>query len=71
LQDGLRAWRVSEAKRLGIPAFRVFPDSVLQAIAERRPQTAAELLAISGIGLRTVEKYGALIFRLVAQATQK
>jgi superfamily II DNA helicase RecQ len=49
----------------------VFPDSVLQAIAERRPQTAAELLAISGIGLRTVEKYGALIFRLVAQATQK
>jgi hypothetical protein len=35
------------------------------AIAEARPRTAGELLAIPGIGLHTIEKYGAQIYRLV------
>jgi superfamily II DNA helicase RecQ len=68
LEDGLRQWRLAEAKRLGVPAFRVLTDRALRAIAEGRPGTAAELLAIPGIGISTVEKYGAHIYRLVQSA---
>ncbi len=65
LEDALRAWRLSEAKRLSVPAFRIFSDRVLRGIAEARPQSARELLAIPGIGITTVEKYGARIYKLV------
>jgi DNA topoisomerase-3 len=61
----LRAWRLAEAKRRGVPAFRILTDAALEGIAESRPETAAELLAIPGIGISTVEKYGAQIYRLL------
>ena len=67
LEDALRNWRMAEAKRRGVPAFRICSDVTLKAMAERRPSTAAELLAIPGIGMKAVESYGAAIFRLVAQ----
>jgi DNA topoisomerase-3 len=66
IEDALRAWRLGEAKRRGVPAFRIFSDTTLHAIAEARPQTAGELLAIPGIGMHTIEKYGAQIYRLVS-----
>ncbi len=65
LAAALKAWRLSEAKKLGVPAFRILTDRALQAIAEEMPASTAELLAIPGIGLRTVEKYGARIFQMV------
>ncbi len=68
LEEALKSWRLAEAKRRGVPAFRICTDAVLKALAERRPSTAAELLAIPGIGLSTVEKYGAQFYRLVAQS---
>jgi superfamily II DNA helicase RecQ len=40
-------------------------DKVLGAIARNRPRTAAELLAIPGIGIGAVEKYGAQIYRIL------
>jgi superfamily II DNA helicase RecQ len=68
LAESLRAWRLEEARRRGVPAFRIFPDRVLTAIAEERPQTTSELLALPGVGLQLVEKYGATIFRLVEKS---
>jgi len=65
LEEKLRAWRMAEAKRRGMPAFRVFSDQALKAMAAKRPGSAAELLAIPGIGIGTVEKYGAVIYRLL------
>jgi superfamily II DNA helicase RecQ len=41
-----------------VPAFRIFNDQTLRAIAQRRPAKAAELLAVPGIGISAVEKYG-------------
>ena len=67
LDEALRGWRLAEAKRRGVPAFRICTDATLKAIAERRPSSAAELLAIPGIGMKAVENYGATIYRLVAQ----
>ena len=61
----LRQWRTAQAKKQGVPAFRIMSDKVLTAIAEEQPRTAAELLAISGIGLALVEKYGAQIYRIL------
>jgi DNA topoisomerase-3 len=68
LAEALRAWRLAEAKRRGLPAFRVCTDAILRAISEQRPETAAEMLAIPGIGMKVVESYGAAIFRLIAQS---
>ena len=65
IEDKLRAWRLSEAKRRGVPAFRIFSDQSLKAMAANRPSTAAELLRIPGIGLSTVEKYGAILYQLL------
>jgi superfamily II DNA helicase RecQ len=65
VEDKLRQWRLAEAKRRGVPAFRIFSDQALKAVAARRPATAAELLAIPGLGIGTVEKYGAQIYRLL------
>jgi superfamily II DNA helicase RecQ len=68
LEDALRAWRLAEARRRGVPAFRILTDKTLQAIAARRPATTAELLDIPGIGLKSVEAYGAQIFAILARA---
>ena len=68
VEDALRKWRMAEAKRRGMPAFRIFSDQVLKAVAARRPATAAELLAIPGLGIGTVERYGAHIYRLLHEA---
>ena len=65
IEETLRQWRMAEAKRRGVPAFRIFSDQALKAVAARRPATAAELLAIPGLGIGTVEKYGAQIYRLL------
>ena len=68
LEGALKAWRLAEAKKKGVPAFRVLTDKVLRTIAETEPATTRELLAVAGIGLNTVEKYGAIIFRILQKA---
>ncbi|MGC9970271.1 MAG: DNA topoisomerase 3 [Bryobacteraceae bacterium] len=67
LSEALRAWRLAEAKRRGVPAFRILTDRALQAIAAERPESAAELLAVPGVGIKIVEKYGARIFDILAR----
>jgi superfamily II DNA helicase RecQ len=57
---------LSEAKHRNIPAFRIFGDQALRSIIATRPQSDAELLALPGIGLSIVKKYGPQIFRLIA-----
>jgi DNA topoisomerase III len=64
----LRDWRKAHAKKLGVPAFRIMSDRVLVAIAEDHPRSAAELLAIPGIGIKAVEKYAAQIYRILNEA---
>lgn len=63
----LKEWRRVQAKKLGVPAFRIMSDRVLMAIARNQPMSAAELLAIPGIGIATVEKYGAQLYRILNQ----
>jgi DNA topoisomerase-3 len=65
--DALRAWRLAEARRQGVPAFRIFTDKTLQAIADARPRQGAELAEVPGMSAKGVEKYGRQIFRILEQ----
>ncbi|MCL4793816.1 MAG: DNA topoisomerase 3 [Bryobacteraceae bacterium] len=67
LEKALRAWRLAEAKKRGVPAFRIFSDKALRAIAETRPESTADLLAIPGLGLKAVESYARQIYRILDQ----
>ncbi|HQN10279.1 MAG TPA: HRDC domain-containing protein, partial [Thermoanaerobaculia bacterium] len=65
LVDALRRFRLEEAKRHRVPAFRVFTDLTLLDIAARRPRTESELAAISGLGPSRMERYGARLLEIV------
>jgi DNA topoisomerase III len=64
-REALRAWRTAEAKKKGVPAFRIMSDRVLDGILESEPSIEAELLTVSGVGPKLVEKYGAQILRVL------
>jgi superfamily II DNA helicase RecQ len=65
VEEALREWRRGEARRLGVPAFRIFTDRALTGLVEQRPRTSSEMLAVPGIGLRIAEKYGPEICRIL------
>ncbi|NEA55201.1 ATP-dependent DNA helicase UvrD2 [Streptomyces sp. SID13666] len=64
LYERLRDWRMEQARELGQPAYCVFTDKTLLAIAEVRPAGPAELSAIAGVGSRKLDKYGAEVLAL-------
>jgi DNA helicase-2/ATP-dependent DNA helicase PcrA len=64
----LKAWRLTRARLDGVPAFVVFHDSTLAEIATRRPETAAELAGVSGVGPAKLERYASEVLATVAQA---
>jgi DNA helicase-2/ATP-dependent DNA helicase PcrA len=64
----LREWRVKAAAAQSVPAYVVFTDLTLTAIAERQPSTEAELALITGIGEHKLARYGEAVLKLVAGA---
>ncbi|MBB3086047.1 ATP-dependent helicase [Geodermatophilus sabuli] len=58
LFERLRTWRSEAAASASVPAYVVFTDATLQAIAESRPTTLRELAALPGVGARKLELYG-------------
>jgi ATP-dependent DNA helicase UvrD/PcrA len=65
LFERLRAWRSSTAQAASVPAYVVFTDATLQAIAEARPTSVRELSALPGVGARKLELYGAEVLAAV------
>ncbi|WP_178974236.1 ATP-dependent DNA helicase UvrD2 [Mycobacterium colombiense] len=61
----LKAWRLDIAKEQKVPAYVVFTDNTLIAIAELRPSDEDALIAIPGIGARKLEQYGPDVLGLV------
>jgi ATP-dependent DNA helicase RecQ len=53
----LQNWRAGVARGMGVPAYLVLTDSILQKIVEARPQNRQELARIRGIGPRTLAKF--------------
>ena len=58
LWEALRECRQSLASEHNVPAYVIFHDKTLHEMLEYRPQTAAELLGISGIGQTKLDRYG-------------
>jgi superfamily II DNA helicase RecQ len=67
-EAALKSWRLAEAKRRDVPAFRILSDKALRAIAEKHPQSESELLEISGVGSKIVTNYANAIFRVLDSA---
>ncbi|WP_197502845.1 MULTISPECIES: ATP-dependent DNA helicase UvrD2 [unclassified Mycobacterium] len=61
----LKSWRTDVAKEQKVPAYVVFTDNTLIAIAELRPGDEEALIAIPGIGARKLEQYGSDVLSLV------
>ncbi len=61
----LKDWRLRISKEMSVPAFVVFTDNTLIAIAESMPTDDAALVAIPGIGARKLEQYGPDVLALV------
>ncbi|MEV6958817.1 ATP-dependent DNA helicase UvrD2 [Streptomyces sp. NPDC051207] len=66
LYERLREWRAVQARRSGQPAFCVFTDKTLMAIAETAPEDEYELARIPGVGMRKLNRYGADVLALCA-----
>ncbi|KAA1250121.1 ATP-dependent DNA helicase UvrD2 [Mycobacterium simiae] len=64
----LKSWRLNAAKEQNVPAYVVFTDNTLVAIAELLPDDDEALIAIPGIGARKLEQYGADVLEVVRQA---
>jgi ATP-dependent DNA helicase RecQ len=66
----LRVWRAETARAASVPAFVVFPDTTLTGIAQARPSTHDELMAVSGIGVKKLEQFGDDVLAVVASAAR-
>jgi ATP-dependent DNA helicase RecQ len=66
LFEALRAWRKREADAQGVPAYVIFHNDTLAAIATARPTSETSLAAISGVGRSKLERYGAAVLRVVS-----
>jgi len=64
LFEQLREWRRGAAGNK--PAFTVFTDATLEAIAEAKPATSADLLRIGGVGRSKLDAYGEDVLALIA-----
>ena len=63
----LKAWRAEVAREHNLPAYVIFHDATLAAIAERNPGTLEDLQGISGMGAKKLEAYGAEVLRVSQQ----
>ncbi|MGW8061602.1 ATP-dependent DNA helicase UvrD2 [Streptomyces ziwulingensis] len=64
--ERLREWRAIQAGRSGQPAFCVFTDKTLMAIAESVPEDERELARIPGVGARKLNRYGTDVLAICA-----
>ncbi|MCE7008259.1 ATP-dependent DNA helicase UvrD2 [Kibdelosporangium philippinense] len=71
LLSKLRDWRMTRAKELKVPAYVVFTDATLMAIAEQRPTDTAGLVSISGIGAAKLNRFGEDVLALVNNGSAK
>jgi ATP-dependent DNA helicase RecQ len=67
LYERLRAWRAEVARSHGVPAYVVFHDSTLQAMAQARPGSLEALRGVPGLGERKLANYGEQLLELIGR----
>ena len=71
LFEHLRALRKRLADEAEVPPYVVFPNTTLAAMASARPATAAELLAVPGVGEKKLATYGEPFLAEIAAFQEK
>ena len=66
LLDRLKEWRLAVARSQNVPAYVVFTDATLTALAEARPTNLDGLGDIRGVGESKLGRYGVALLQLVA-----
>ncbi|WP_328331199.1 MULTISPECIES: ATP-dependent DNA helicase UvrD2 [unclassified Streptomyces] len=66
LYERLHEWRSVQAVETGQPAFCVFTDKTLMAIAEAVPSSETELTRIAGVPARKIARFGADVLKICA-----
>ncbi|MFE7466031.1 ATP-dependent DNA helicase UvrD2 [Streptomyces sp. NPDC057499] len=69
LYERLRDWRAVRAREIGQPAYCVFTDKTLMAIAEAVPGSSGELAVIAGVGARKLGRFGTAVLTICAGGT--
>jgi ATP-dependent DNA helicase RecQ len=64
--EALKAWRSEVARAHNLPAYVIFHDATLAAIAQAAPHDLESLQGIAGIGAKKLEAYGEEVLRVVA-----
>jgi len=67
LWHALRSLRTEIATEQGVPPYVVFHDATLRDMVSRRPASADDLLAVSGVGVAKLERYGARFLALLRE----
>jgi DNA topoisomerase-3 len=67
LFEALRAWRAAEARRTGVPAFRILNDRTLLGVATQTPGDEGALLQVAGVGPSVIRRYGPALLDIVAR----
>ena len=65
LLGALREWRLERSRERGVPAYVIFTDMTLQAIAEQVPASVETLASIPGVGPMKIDMYGDEVLALV------
>ena len=68
--DDLKSWRSAQARASGVPAYVIFHDATLVALAEALPSNRTELLALPGLGPVKAERYGDTLIALLARSQE-
>ena len=58
LFERLRELRKRLASEAGVPPYVVFSDATLRSLAQRRPKSLDQMLEVSGVGQKKLERYG-------------
>lgn len=67
----LREWRRQEAADQKLPAYCIFTDATLIAIAEARPRSTADLIKVQGLGRTKADKYGEHVLAIIATEAER
>ncbi len=67
LLERLKSWRSQQAREQSVPAYVIFHDATLSAIASAHPRNMGELSSIHGIGARKLERYGPALLALMRE----
>ncbi|GAB2698518.1 ATP-dependent DNA helicase UvrD2 [Thalassiella azotivora] len=67
--EALREWRSRTAAEAKVPAYVVFTDATLVAVAETRPGDVASLARIPGVGPTKLDRYGEDVLAVLSEAS--